>query len=122
MQVNKIKAETDKLGISISIDKTNGKIALTGNVSEVHEIYFKVKELLFAARKEKEDAERARMHSGEDATRKKMHAEEDAERSRRYTEENARRARVHAAEDAERSRRHAAEDAERAKMHTQLVS
>ena len=63
MQVDKIKAESDKRGISIEIDKNNGKIMLKGHESDVNEIYFKVKELLIAAKKEKVDANMAKMHA-----------------------------------------------------------
>ena len=58
-----MKTESDRRGISFEIDKNSGKIMLKGQDSDVNEIYIKVKETLFAARKEKEDAERAKMHA-----------------------------------------------------------
>ena len=61
MQEFNIKAEADKRGVSVEFDKRNGKITLKGHESDVNEVYMKAKELLFTARKEKEDDEKAKM-------------------------------------------------------------
>ena len=61
MQEYHIKTEADRLGTSIEIDKIKGKITLKGLGSDVNEVYLEAKELLFAAKKEKEDTEKEKI-------------------------------------------------------------
>ena len=61
MQECYIKIVAEIRGTSIEINKIDGTITLKGLESDVFELHLETKELLLAARKEKEDADREKM-------------------------------------------------------------